>query len=151
MERTMKRCTNCGENKELSEFGLSKKSKDGLSYYCRACVSKNKKQYRSLPEVKERDRETKKKWLLRPESKILRRNSDKIRSMRFPEKIKARKLLQSAVRSGKIKRLPCVMCGNPKSHGHHHDYDIPLDVTWLCQTCHVMVEKTGKLFERKGE
>jgi hypothetical protein len=28
-------------------------------------------------------------------------------------------------------------CGEPKVHAHHEDYSRPLDVTWLCQKCHV--------------
>lgn len=41
-----------------------------------------------------------------------------------------------AVRSGRIKRLPCEVCGEPKTHGHHKDYSKPLEVNWLCSTHH---------------
>ena len=54
------------------------------------------------------------------------------------ERMQARGKLRWAVKSGKIKRQPCVRCSNPKSHGHHHaGYDKPLEVTWLCHKCHV--------------
>jgi tRNA(Arg) A34 adenosine deaminase TadA len=48
----------------------------------------------------------------------------------------ARDALNAAVRYGIIKRLPCEVCGDRKSHGHHHDYSKPLEVTWLCRAHH---------------
>lgn len=48
----------------------------------------------------------------------------------------ARDRLNSAVRNGKLKRLPCEKCGESKSHGHHEDYSKPLDVIWLCAIHH---------------
>lgn len=33
----MKKCGRCGETKELTEFGKSKQTKDGLRCYCKAC------------------------------------------------------------------------------------------------------------------
>jgi hypothetical protein len=59
-----------------------------------------------------------------------------IQKKRFPEKFAARSILQSAVRRGKIKRLPCVVCGDRNSHGHHTDYGKPLEVVWLCRKHH---------------
>lgn len=35
----MKKCTKCGVEKPLSEFHKNKKSKDGLSSYCKSCSS----------------------------------------------------------------------------------------------------------------
>ena len=41
------------------------------------------------------------------------------------------------LRRGKIQRQPCRDCGDKKSEMHHADYSKPLDVTWLCRTCHL--------------
>lgn len=56
---------------------------------------------------------------------------------RYPEKYKARYLLNNAIASGKVIKQPCIDCGNKKSHGHHEDYSKPLEVVWLCNVCHV--------------
>lgn len=45
-------------------------------------------------------------------------------------------ILQRAVNYGRIERLPCEVCGNPKSQGHHSDYSKPLEVIWLCALHH---------------
>ena len=48
----------------------------------------------------------------------------------------ARVALNYAVNNGKLKRLPCEVCGDPKSDGHHPNYSMPLEVNWLCRKHH---------------
>lgn len=49
---------------------------------------------------------------------------------------KVRIELNHAVRSGKVLKQPCNRCENDKAEAHHHDYNKPLDVEWLCRQCH---------------
>jgi ribosomal protein S27AE len=42
-----------------------------------------------------------------------------------------------ALRAGYLTRKPCERCGAEKVHAHHEDYTKPLDVMWLCQSCHM--------------
>ncbi len=55
---------------------------------------------------------------------------------KFPEKHRARQLLHYAIKKGDIIRLPCEVCGNVRSQGHHEDYTKPYDVNWLCALHH---------------
>ena len=54
-----------------------------------------------------------------------------------PVRLRAYSAISRAIRRGEVKRGPCSMCGSEKrTHGHHEDYRRPLDVTWLCPSCH---------------
>ena len=79
-----------------------------------------------------RKRESNRKW------------SNKHREHRTPEekqKEKARKDVGHALRSGKLKRLPCEVCGLEKAEAHHPDYSKPLEIKWLCKTHHVLLHR----------
>lgn len=54
-------------------------------------------------------------------------------------KTKSRSILTAAIKKGKIIRPDsCSDCGiECKPHGHHTDYNQPLNVAWLCKMCHI--------------
>ncbi len=53
-------------------------------------------------------------------------------------KHKARGIVNKAIQSGKmLKPDKCTLCAyQGKLHAHHLDYDMPMNVTWLCIPCH---------------
>lgn len=53
----------------------------------------------------------------------------------------ARNVLNAAVRRGLIEKTVCVVCYSDQNvQAHHHDYDKPLEVDWLCYKCHLIQE-----------
>lgn len=63
---------------------------------------------------------------------------------RHPERLQARRKLHYAVKVGRLVRPDaCDECGKAcKPHAHHHNYDLPLDVRWLCPSCHGLQHRT---------
>ncbi len=62
----------------------------------------------------------------------------------YEPKIKrdAYRAVAKAISLGELERLPCEVCEDPESQGHHEDYEKPLVVIWLCRKHHL--EKHGK-------
>jgi hypothetical protein len=67
----------------------------------------------------------------------------------------ARTILNREVKAGRIvKPTKCSRCGKPappnRIHGHHDDYDKPLEVRWLCPPCHALAHggHYGKALDR---
>lgn len=53
-----------------------------------------------------------------------------------PEKRRAHRKVEVELRTGRMSKKPCEVCGNEKSQAHHDDYAKPLDVIWLCALHH---------------
>ena len=65
------------------------------------------------------------------------RNSKRFRQ-RYPEKYAAHRVVERALREGRLKRQICERCGRSDDiHAHHEDYSRPLFVMWLCRSCHI--------------
>lgn len=51
--------------------------------------------------------------------------------------------VRNALRSGKLRREACVLCGSKENLEAHHMSRRALDVVWLCCSCHHMVSRLG--------
>lgn len=56
---------------------------------------------------------------------------------RFPLKSRAHRAVRKAVASGRLRAPKQCACGaTSRLSAHHDDYSRPLDVIWLCGSCH---------------
>ncbi len=60
------------------------------------------------------------------------------------QKLLVRQKSAYAIKTGKLVREPCEVCGAEKTEGHHDDYSKPLAVRWLCKRCHGRVHRGPK-------
>ena len=129
-----KDCFKCGRRLGINEFYRHPQMPDGHLNKCKECTKKDVRanrdakreyysEYERLRNQSEKRREKRKEGL-------------RLHNLRNPLKAKARRKLTNAVKDGKVKRLPCIFCGEPKSQAHHEDYSRPLDVIWACFKCH---------------
>jgi len=51
------------------------------------------------------------------------------------DKIRAKSAVYYALQTGKLNRSQCE-CGSSDVEAHHDDYSKPLEVRWLCRSCH---------------
>jgi hypothetical protein len=129
-----KTCRRCDEVKPISEFYVHKMMLDGHLNICKTCVKSRVKKHREENDsVREYDR-----W--RYHNNKVRREKARVNSDKWnaknPNGYKAHYLVHNAIRDGRLKRMPCQICGSPKSHAHHEDYSKPFEVVWLCASHH---------------
>ena len=114
-----KSCTKCGEEKGISGFYKRSASKDGLTTMCRVCIREQVKRYSLTTEGRITGNKAKQRYI------------DK-----NPVKRASHVMVSEAIRSGKLIREPCEYCSRLGAIPHHDDYAKPMDVRWLCPTCH---------------
>lgn len=162
MDHRVKQCIHCKQFLPLSSYSVERRLKDGLSSLCRQCNSvasarsrlknketKNARERARYHEPKERARRLAKNrkysaTYVRPAlTKEELREKELKHRLRNPEKCKARAAFKWAVKSGKITRQPCEVCGAPKGEGHHDDYSKPFEVQWLCRKHHMELHRVN--------
>ncbi len=147
---SMKQCRLCGETKPLSEF-YDKGTR------CKVCLREKARKYRedNLERVKEYDRNrpnhaqrvsnTRIRYIEKRKSgDVVFLEKDRLRTKNYrernPQKHKAQRVVNNALRDGLIVRpTTCSCCEKEcKPQGHHWSYDEEhwLDVIWLCTRCH---------------
>lgn len=132
----MKTCFKCGAVKPMYEFYKHGQMADGHLGKCKDCTKKDstKRRWANIDTVRAYDNRRSKE----PHRvEVAIQYGTRYRKM-FPDRRAAHSLLQSAVRSGRIQKpIVCEKCGsNKRLEAHHADYCKPLDVNWLCISCH---------------
>lgn len=127
----------------MDEFYTHPGMASGRLNKCKTCYRKSSNEYGKRmsqnPEWREKElarvREKARRFRASPGYVPARTGNGKKWSLRNPEKRKAMGIANEAINSGKLRRQPCVVCGN-KAQAHHEDYSKPLEVKWLCAKHH---------------
>lgn len=106
------------------------KTKEDYNAWFRAYRAANREKFR------EYNREYNSRW--RRENGY---HNEKASQEKYPEKQRARYLLQRSVKAGATTKGACEVCNSDKSEAHHDDYSKPLDVRWLCRIHHTEVHR----------
>ena len=130
-----KRCFVCGKDLPLEGFYRHPQMTDGHLNKCIECCKRQSRQNRHkradyYQEYEKRRRE-------RPEKRQAENARSRERSRKERAKWRTRLQTRRAVEKGKIERKPCAFCGDPNVEAHHPDYGDPLNVVWVCRTCHM--------------
>jgi hypothetical protein len=144
-----KSCKRCGAVKPLEAFHAERRNRDGRTADCIPCERERKRASvaRQAASVRKRkaewsaaNRETHRRsderWRRTNPEKIAAKNAR--RPPEEPPHLSARNQVNAAIRRGELHRpSECSQCGRcSKVYGHHPDYQRPLDVIWLCASCH---------------
>jgi len=162
---SVKTCSRCGITKSVEEFCKNHTTRDGLQYWCRECLQRYRLEHRETHrlycaqyyrEHREQGRLCNAKWNRehRNEHRLYEtkwrqghpgclRASIERWHQNNPAAFRAHRMLQTAVRYGKVSKPDhCSVCNALTEaqdlHGHHDSYapkDV-LQIRWLCRTCH---------------
>ena len=140
----MKTCFKCGLKKPLDEFYKHPRMADGHVNKCKECNKKDVQgNYRKNIDHYIAYEEKRRNDIVRSQ----RRNITNYElNKRNPLHSACRLITFNAIRSGKIAKKPCEVCGKSRVEVHHNDYADPFDVAWFCKKHHL--EKHGKEIRR---
>lgn len=164
-----KACSKCGERKPLDAFHADPRQQDGRRAICKACrcAQEGARRARNVDIIRQQQREYYQRnrgELCAYQSRYRRANRAKLRAYfreyrkrrpdvfrksllkwqkQNPEKRRAHSLFWAALRRGEIEKLDaCQDCGaGGYVEAHHDDYSKPLEVRWLCETCHAKADE----------
>ena len=139
MTTTEKTCFKCNRTLPLEAFYKHKQMGDGHLNKCKECTKLDAGNHRQLniDRIREYDRERGNRWKPMYLQEYRAANEDKYR---------AHTIVGAATRTGRLKKLPCFICGCEKTEAHHPNYQTPLDVVWLCPAHHKQAHALAKKF-----
>ncbi len=152
----MKICTKCGHSKDVDQFHRHPQTKDGRHPTCKVCICRAKAEHYAANRAKKsakarasyrRNRskrlETKRRYRTKNRQMLIMKDS--LRHAAHPEKRRASAAARYAIKQGVLVKGTCESCGTGECvEGHHEDYANPLDVNWLCRSCHLLLHGERK-------
>ena len=125
----MQKCSKCGSLKEISEFYVR-------NLVCKECYKKRVSEYQKTDHGRESHKQASKRYSITKNGKDINNKAQKKWQDKNHKKLLAKWAVNRAIKVGVLTRMPCEICGNHLSHGHHPDYNRQLDVIWLCAFHH---------------
>lgn len=130
-----KRCFKCEREVPVDQFYRHPRMADGRLNKCKTCTkrdvtenyAKRRKQFAEYERRRTAD----------PVRRAKRTEYQRRSRERNRKKYVARRRVSQAVRSGVLVPRPCENCGSVLVQAHHSDYDKPIQVSWLCFSCHL--------------
>ena len=154
-----KTCRTCKQTKSVSEFYKAKRNRDGYANQCKICDLKQYAKYAKTEKGKQARRraeqqraktekrkmaQTKynKKYRRTENGKAIQAEALKRYAQKHPERLKAKRAVENAIKAGKLPRpdtFQCSYCPKQAEQYHHHKGYAQkhwLDVIPMCFLCH---------------
>lgn len=112
-------CLDCHHSFPATSDHFHKNGLGGLRHVCKECAIKRTLKWQQENPATESRYKYVRRWVLNN-----------------PDKVKAHSTVHRAIKTGKLVRGPCEVCGSTKVQAHHDDYTKRLEVRWLCNIHH---------------
>ncbi len=137
LEDRTKQCTKCKRILPVAAFYVDHHgaSKDGVRGICKECMRSYGKKQRKL---RRKERRVRQAAYYKRHTEIIQLRAQNYRAANL-QRLEAYRTITRTRQQGLLMPEPCADCGLPAkySQAHHEDYSRPLEVIWLCPSCHM--------------
>ena len=130
MNTTVKECFKCHRTLPIAEFYEHPRMGDGHLGKCKECTKRDVKERSKL--TRQERHEYEQMRFKKPERKKQILEGQRRRRRLHPEKNRAYLKVKRAIKTGRLVKMPCEVCGDINVQAHHDDHFKPLEVRWLC-------------------
>lgn len=137
-----RKCSKCKQIKQLPKFYKSKNRKYGYGYVCKVCEQVRIKKYQQTKHGKDMCNKGVRKYNKTTKGKANKKQSNITYRNRYPNRIKANRTINHAIRADKLTQptlLKCNYCSEKAKEYHHHLGYNPVhwfDIIAICIPCH---------------
>lgn len=133
-------CKTCGEVRPLLMYHRKPSNSNGHMKECKFCANAATRARNRAGYGPDQKRSKRLQTIKRRESGKTSEHSKRM-YQKYPEKSKARAILNHTLKKGEVVKLPCYVCGVTKVEAHHQDYNKPLEVIWVCRLHHNKIHR----------